>query len=214
MRMSSVTTLRIVIGGREYDKPYDEACPACASSHVLQIDNFLAYGWGFGRIRRYLGAMGENGIASDDLRGHISHLAAPHHQARMDYEADMSAAGIDTEKWSAPDLTSLLRITLQRAYERVTDGEQEVSVRDAVALLKIKREIERDQALAGQQATADQWQQATIQILWIARKHLGKSWAAFADEIRNDQAIRAATGGMMAEPAERKEIAGASSAGG
>ncbi|MGH7869865.1 MAG: hypothetical protein ACREP9_20085, partial [Candidatus Dormibacteraceae bacterium] len=157
----------------------------------------------------YLTALGIS-LTVPELRAHIDHLAAPHHQGRLDYEE--STAGRDGS--GSPDLSALLRLTLQRAYERVTDGSQEVGVRDAVALLKIKRELERDAAEEGQQATAEQWQAALTRLLWIARRHLGKNWAAFATDVRSDEMIAMATGGKIAEPADQREVTGVSAAAG
>ena len=200
--MSEVVS--IVIGGESYDKPFDPSCPVCMSPFMIQADSFLAYGWPAGRILRYLGTLErQHGITQEDLGRHVDHLAAPHYQARLDYEA--SAARSVSPDGFTPDLDSLLRLVLQRAYERITDSSRDVSVRDAVALAKLKREIERDQAADSHAASAEQYQAALTQLLWIARKHLGGSWAAFAADVRSDELIAAATGGQMAEPAERRD---------
>jgi hypothetical protein len=211
--MSEAETAVIVIGGRQYEKPYDTECRVCVSPVMMQVDSFLAYGWGFARIQRYLDSLGVRDIAAAELKHHTGHLAPPHHQARLDYEKALAAAGLDPGE-GAPDMTSLLQLTIQRAYERVTDGTQEVGPRDVVALAKLKREVERDSELSGQQASAEQWQAAMVQILWICRKYLGKSWAVFAADVRADETIAAATGGMLPEPAGPAEVASVSPAAG
>src|SRR5271166_4282337 len=47
---------------------------------------------------------------------------------------------------ATPSAADLARLTLQRAYERVLDGEAEVTLRDAAALLRLQREIDRETA--------------------------------------------------------------------
>jgi hypothetical protein len=205
-------TTVIVIGGREFEKPYHEGCAACTSRMTLQIDHYLSYGWGFRRIRDYLSALYADPPSAEALRAHVSHLAAPHYQARMAFEERVSARGGNAEDPPPLDAADLARVTLEKAYQRVIDGEAEIGVRDAVAILRIKREIERDQAAAESATSAEQWQAAMIRLLWIVRKHVGKGWAAFAADVRADEEIALATGGLMAEPPERKEVSGAPAA--
>jgi hypothetical protein len=209
MPMSEGATALIVVGGRQYEKPYDPRCAACASSAMMHIDSFLAYGWSFARIQRYLKELGAPDLSPDELKRHVPHLAAPHYQARLDYEEGVASAGLDPAV-AGPDVASLLRLTLQRAYERVTDGTAEVGPREVVALAKLKREIEREFAEGATQASAEQWQAAMVQLLWICRKYLGKNWAAFAADVRADETIAAATRGIFPEPAERREVTSAS----
>ena len=69
------------------------------------------------------------------------------------------------------------RLVLRRCYERVLDGEAEVSLRDAAALLRLQREIDRE-ADGEPAGTIAQWEATLREVLWAARRHLGESLGA------------------------------------
>ena len=80
-----------------------------------------------------------------------------------------------------------------RADERILYGEAEVTLRDAAALLRLQREIDRE--AAGQAAgTTAQWQAAMREVLWAARSHLGEHWKPFVADIRANQQLAAMWG--------------------
>ena len=82
---------------------------------------------------------------------------------------------------------------MRRAYERVLDGEAEVSLRDAAALLRLQREIDRE--TVGQEAgTTARWEAALREVLWAARSHLGERWEPFVADIRANQQLAAMWG--------------------
>lgn len=187
-------TIRIRIGGRDYDKPYDLACPVCTCPVLLQVDTLLSYGWTYKRVQEYVASMrpaGVRRIAVGALRGHVAHLAIPHLAARRQLEEAAGARSVSVTDGSPPvtpaDLASL---TLQRAYESLADGGSETSVRDAVTILKLQREIERDEAGRELAGSIEQWQQVTRELLWLCRKHLGPRWAEFVDDVRSSETLR------------------------
>jgi hypothetical protein len=47
-------TRRVVIGGREYDKPWDPACGACRSPWLPHIDSALAEGYSLRQVSKLL----------------------------------------------------------------------------------------------------------------------------------------------------------------
>ena len=83
------------------------------------------------------------------------------------------------------DLASLV---LRRCYERLQSGEASVSLRDAVAVMRLAHEIEHDDALAERDAARrqmEEWQHG----LWIirtavVRQHGQDAWAAISAEVR------------------------------
>ena len=89
--------------------------------------------------------------------------------------AQAAPAGLAT-----PTVGDVAVLALRRAYERLESGAA-VSVQDVVALLKLAREAERDSAGAG---SAARWQATLQEVLWLARRHLGDGWAAFAADVR------------------------------
>jgi hypothetical protein len=90
---------------------------------------------------------------------------------------------------SAADLASL---ALRRCYERLEAGEQAVSLQDAAALVRLAREIERDDAVAERDAARrqlEEWRQEFKSGLWAVRSVLVRqygqdAWAAFSAELK------------------------------
>jgi hypothetical protein len=187
-------TVAIRIGQREYDKPYDRTCPVCTSPVLLQVDTFLSYGWTYERIRDYMASMRPAGVKVAPvaaLRRHVGHLAAPHAEARRQLEEDVTARGQALDGGSSPvDPADLARLTLQRAYQALADG-ADTNIRDAVAILRLQREYDRDAQARQAQGSVEQWQAAVTELLWICRKHLGPNWAAFVADVRESDTLRA-----------------------
>jgi hypothetical protein len=206
-------TIRIRIGPREYDKPYDPACPVCTSPVLLQVDTLLSYGWTYKRVQEYIRSMrpaGVRQIALGALRGHVAHLAAPHLQARQQLEETAVAHGVSVTEGSPPVTpAALAALTLQRAYETLADGSSETSVRDAVTILKLQREIERDEAGQELRGNIEAWQQVTRELLWLARKHLGTRWPEFIADVRSSETLRAIMPPAREEPAGDGDTASA-----
>lgn len=198
-------TIRIRIGAREYDKPYDPACPVCTSPVLLQVDTLLSYGWTYKRVQEYIRSMrpaGVRQIALGALRGHVAHLAAPHLQARQQLEEAAVARGVSVIE-GGPVVTpgDLATLALQRAYETLQDGGSETSIRDAITALKLQREIERDEAGRELQGTVEAWQQALQEVLWIVRRYLGTRWPEFVADVRSNERLLA----LMPPPREEAD---------
>ena len=104
-----------------------------------------------------------------------------------------AARRVPPGRLATPSVDDLVRLALRRAYERALDGEAEVTLRDAAALLRLRREIDRE--AAGQAAgTTAQWQAAMREVLWAARRHLGEHWEPFVADIRANQQLAAMWG--------------------
>jgi hypothetical protein len=202
--------VRIRVGNHEYDKPYDPECPACACPVLAQLDMLLSYGWTYERVLGYLRQLripGMSRLTPEVLAAHIGHLAPPHAEARRQLEADATARGVSVDDGQTPVvLADMARLTLQRAYEAVQEGDNSM-VRDAVALLRLQRDIEKDERGLAVQGTIEQWQAATREILWIARKHLGPNWAAFVADLRGSDSLRAIMPTREEEPDDDAEAA-------
>lgn len=206
-------TIRIRIGAREHDKPYDPACPVCTSPVLLQVDTLLSYGWTYRRVQEYMRSMRPAGVRAASvgaLRGHVAHLAVPHLQARQQLEEAAGARGASVIDGSPPVTPAdLATLTLQRAYESLQDGGSETSVRDAVTILKLQREIERDEAGRELRGSIEAWQQVTRELLWLARKHLGARWPEFIADVRSSETLRAIMPPAREEPAGDGDTASA-----
>jgi hypothetical protein len=73
-----------------------------------------------------------------------------------------------------------------------------VTLRDAAALLKLQREIDRE-ASPQAEGTIAQWEATMREVLWAARRHLGEHWAPFAADLRANPHLAA----MWGPPPER-----------
>jgi hypothetical protein len=87
-----------------------------------------------------------------------------------------------------PDVADLATIAVTRCYEGLQSGTAAVSVQDAVAILRLAREIGRDNAVsaaAGARAGAETFQNALSSTLWTAKRHIDPArWRAFMDDLR------------------------------
>ena len=87
-----------------------------------------------------------------------------------------------------PGVDDLAALVLRRCYERLEADEAAVTIRDAVAILRLAHEIEHDAALAERDAARrqmEEWQHG----LWIIRntivRHYAQdAWAAISAEVR------------------------------
>ena len=203
--MTDGRTIRIRIGDREHDKPWHPSCPACTSPVLLQLDTLLSYGWTYARISDYTRSMKPAGvrvISAGALRAHVPHLAAPHLEARRQLEEDVTARGASVDEGSSPVAPAdLARLAVRRAYQALQDG-GEANIRDAVAILRLQLEIDRHEVARQLAGSAEQWQAATRELLWIARKHLGTRWPDFVADLRSSETLRA----IM--PPGREEVPG------
>jgi hypothetical protein len=68
-----------------------------------------------------------------------------------------------------------------------------VTLRDAAALLRLQRELDRE---AGGQAagTVARWEATMREVLWAARSHLGEHWEPFVADVRTSEQLAAMWG--------------------
>jgi hypothetical protein len=191
---SAPRVIRIRVGAREYDKPYYQDCPACVSPVLTQLDTLLAYGWSYERVLGYLRNLRVPGLARvtpEALAAHVEHLAPPHAESRRQLEADAAARGTPLADGPVPVvLADAAKLATQQMYAAMQDGDSSM-IRDTVALLRLQRDVEKDARGAELAGTAEQWQAAVREMLWVARKHLGPHWAAFVADLRASEVLRA-----------------------
>jgi hypothetical protein len=84
---------------------------------------------------------------------------------------------------------ALLQAIIQRGYERLASGEITLSSRDLVAALRLHAHLE---ALAHRsEPDASEWQNAMVEILSTARKHLGSDrFRDFLADVSNARPMR------------------------
>ena len=95
---------------------------------------------------------------------------------------------------AAPTVDDLARLASRRLWEALDAGTLAVTPRDAVALLRLAREAGRDSA------PDPRWSASMRELLWVARRHLGSNWEAFAADVRANQHLAA----MWGPPPQRR----------
>lgn len=206
---SEIREISVVIGDQEYSKPWDPQCPACISPLMRLIDEMTAHGWAYPRIADSLKSSYGASFSAAQLRAHLAHLTS--HQQEERRVLDEAAAA----RAGAPDVASLVsaqdlvRLSLQRAYERVSDG-AEVNLRDITALLRLQQQTERDGQADEAAATVLQWEAAFRELMWLLRRHLrGPAWGAFMADLKASESLNA----LMPRPGNPKESPGEPAAG-
>jgi hypothetical protein len=182
-------TRRVVIGGREYEKPWDPACGACRSPWLSSIDSMLAEGYSLRRLRQTLAGMHPAVPNEAILRLHIEHLAEPHARQRAAFEEEAARRGEDTAATSA-GLGDALKAIIAQGTQQLASGELEVGARDMLRALQLQLALEKAQAGEGVEASA--WQAAFMSFFEIVRRHLtGPQWKAFVTDVYASPEIRA-----------------------
>jgi hypothetical protein len=182
-------TRRVVIGGREYDKPWDPSCGACRSPWLAQIDAALAEGYSLRQLRKFMAGYRPAIPNEQILRAHIAHLADPHRKARLAFEEAAEARGDDTTS-SPAQLSDALQAIVRTGVENLTHGDLEIQARDMLAAMKLLVQLEAQRNGEGVEAPA--WQAAFMEFFEIVRKHMNPGqWKAFTADVYASPAIRA-----------------------
>jgi hypothetical protein len=89
-----------------------------------------------------------------------------------------------------PGIADLASLAVRRLWDRVEAGHASVSLQDAAALLRLARQIERDDAAAaaaGTRARAEMFRKGLASTLWMAKRHIDPArWRAFMDDFRRE----------------------------
>ena len=87
-----------------------------------------------------------------------------------------------------PGVDDLAALVLRRCYERLEADEAAVTIRDAVAILRVAHEIEHDAALAERDEALSQMEEWRYGLRLIrnaiVRQHGQGAWAAVSAEVR------------------------------
>lgn len=180
---------RVVIGGKEYGKPWDPACGACRSPWLAAIDSTLAEGYSLRQIRKLLAGRKPAVPNETILRAHIEHLAEPHLKQRMAFEEAAQARGDDTTT-SPARLDDALQAVIRQGVELLAHGDLEIGAKDMLGAMKLQLQLDKERSGEGVEASA--WQAAFMSFFEIVRKHLNHSqWQAFVTEVYASPEIRA-----------------------
>lgn len=185
---SKTPTRRVVIGGQEFDKPWDPSCGACRSPWLAQIDQALAEGYAYAQVRKLLSGLRPAAPNNEILRRHIAHLAEPHRRARLAFEQAAAERGDDTTTAGAR-LSDALQAVVRVGGERLATGELDIQARDMLKATQLLIQLQRSEAAEGVEASA--WQAAFMEFFEIVRKHLTpEKWRAFVTDVYASPVIR------------------------
>ena len=107
----------------------------------------------------------------------------------------LSAAHPAPPGLAAPTAGDLASLASRRLWERLESGAITVSVKDAATLMRLAAEFERDA-----RRPDPRWSASMRELLWVARRHLGSNWEAFAADVRANQHLAA----MWGPPPQRR----------
>lgn len=187
--MTEPSTRRVVIGGKEYDKPWDQACGACRSPWLGSIDSALAEGYSMRQVQRLLAGLRPAVPNEHILRAHVPHLAEPHRKARLAFEDAASARGEDTRNDPARFEDALASI-IRAGTSQLASGELDIGAKDMIAAMKLHAQLER--AREGEGIEASAWQAAFMSFFEIVRRHLDRAaWERFTADVYASPEIRA-----------------------
>jgi DNA-binding transcriptional MerR regulator len=187
MARRPLRTINVRIGSRDYEKPFDPACPACQSPWMLQIDHWLAAGYSVQDIGEQLKARRAPKLSAQQLKAHVPHLAGPH---RVDRER--FARGGEPDGSSLTDVAANI---VRRGFEDMVSGSpaMELNGRDLIRAVKLMSDLEARGREDG--GSADEWRAAFTEFFEIARQHVpADAWAAFLADIYSSQSIATVTG--------------------
>jgi hypothetical protein len=89
-----------------------------------------------------------------------------------------------------PSVEDLAALVLRLCWKGLVSGASAVSVRDAVTILRLAREIQHDDVLAAAaeaRARAEMFQKGLASTLWTAKRHIDPArWRAFMDDLRRE----------------------------
>jgi hypothetical protein len=182
-------TRLVIIGGREYGKPWDPSCGACRSPWLASIDAALAEGYSMRQIHKLLAGRRPAVPNEVILRAHIAHLAEPHRKARLAFEEAAQARGDDTSS-AGLRLEDALQALIRQGVESMASGEMEVAARDMLRAMDLQMKLDASRQGEGVEASA--WQAAFMSFFEIVRKHLNPAqWKAFTADVYASPEIRA-----------------------
>lgn len=178
-------TLTIRIGDQDWEKPWDASCAACTSTWLGQIDSLLASGWTPESIHARMRGRKPAPPRPAIIKDHVPHLAQPHYEQRLAYDRQR---GLPVDPGvPVPELRDVADAALQRVYSGMAAGTIMPPLRDVIAALRLRQQLDAESAGTASQAAM---QEAMIAIFEIARRHLaGPQWEAFTRDVYASEAL-------------------------
>jgi hypothetical protein len=181
----------VIIGGEEFEKPYDPACPCCRSPWHLQIDELLSEGWKYPAIWRFLAGRKPRPPQAGHIAVHVDHLAEPHRKMRMQLEEAAVARDEPPEGTSMLRLSDVASAVVQRGFAAMAAGEMDINSGALLKALALAAQLEKNAQGSG--TSTEAWQQVFVEMLGLVRQHMSPAqWQAFTVDVYASPAIRSA----------------------
>jgi hypothetical protein len=133
------------LGGRLYPMRSEPRCNTCQSSYRLEVEKKVLRGYGYTAIANSLPS--DAGLSVSSIRAHFrnGHLPLDETVKRAAVEARASELGLDLEahEQSLVDHITFAKVGVQKAFERVMNGDEEVTVSDGIALANLLARVEQ-----------------------------------------------------------------------
>lgn len=133
------SVLMYQLGGRMYPMRSEPRCNTCQSQYRLEVEKKILRGYGYAAVANSL--PDNAGISASSIRSHVTngHLPLDESVKRAAIEARARELGRDVEAFeeSLVDHIVFAKLGVQKAFERVVNGEEEVSVSDGIALANL-----------------------------------------------------------------------------
>lgn len=155
VRGATGSTVTYRIGGQEYALITNPRCTVCMSPHRFEIENQIVAGRSYRKIVQTLPE--EDMLHPDALYRHYrnEHMPAQHSMTRRIVEEQAQSVGksIQEAEESLVDGMTLMKVVVQKTFERIASGEVDPKLREGLAAAKMLADLgEYDQGGADQQA--------------------------------------------------------------
>lgn len=133
------------LGGRLYPMRSEPRCNTCQSPYRLEIEKKILRGYGYTAVANSLPE--DAGLSMSSIRSHVrnGHLPLDETVKRAAVEARALELGLDLEahEQSLVDHIAFAKVGVQKAFERVINGDEDVTVSDGIALANLLVKVEQ-----------------------------------------------------------------------
>lgn len=158
--------VNVQFGGKEYPYKQEARCKVCSSPQRRRAEEMLAAGRTYGAITRTLPDAGfDNRNLADHIRAQHLPLDAPAVRLVAQQEAASIAEVIEPAVKAKAAHLSLAHAVVARVAQRLTAGDIEPDVRDALAAARLIAQVEVET-----QFDAEQWTTAMLRLVDAVRQ--------------------------------------------
>lgn len=134
------------LGGRLYPMRSEPRCNTCQSPYRLEVEKKILRGYGYTAVANSL--PDDAGLSVSSIRTHVrnGHLPLDETVKRAAVEARAVELGLDLEghEQSLVDHITFAKVGVQKAFERVMNGDEEITVSDGIALANLLLKVDQN----------------------------------------------------------------------